>query len=64
MPGRTLPDGGQRAANGAAGKCTDSTPAEHGDMLDLIARSEELDRLRDVLEEARPFLSLSRPEPT
>jgi hypothetical protein len=32
-------------------------------MLDLIARSEGLDRLRDVLEEARSFLSLSRPEP-
>ena len=33
-------------------------------MLDLIARSEGLDRVRDVLEEARSFLSLSRPEPT
>ncbi len=33
-------------------------------MLDLIARSEGLDRERDVLEEARSFLSLPRPEPT
>jgi hypothetical protein len=64
QPGRTVPDGGPESGNGAAGKCTDSNPAEHGDMLDLIARSEGLDRLRDVLEEARSFLSLSRPEPT
>ena len=33
-------------------------------MLDLIAKSEGLDRLRDVLEEARSLLSLSRPEQT
>jgi hypothetical protein len=64
MPGRTLPDRGPESGNGAASKCTDSTTAEHGDMLDLIARSEGLDRLRDVLEEARSFLSLSRPEAT
>jgi len=63
MPGRTLPDGGQQR-QGAAAKRTDSTTAEHGDMLDLIARSEGLDRLRDVLEGARSLLSLSRPEQT
>ena len=63
MPGRSLltaPESG----SGAVGKCTDPTTGEHGDLLDLIARSEGLDRVRDVLEEARSFLSLSRPEPT
>jgi hypothetical protein len=55
---------GAEQRQGAAAGRTDSTTAEHGDMLDLIARSEGLDRLRDVLEEARSFLSLSRPEQT
>ena len=35
---------------------------EHGDLLDLIARARNLDRLGDVLDEARTFLSLPRPE--
>jgi hypothetical protein len=55
---------GPESGSGATGKCTDSTTGDHGDMLDLIARSEGLDRVRDVLEEARSLLSLSRPEPT
>ena len=36
---------------------------EHGDLLDLIALNRGLDRFRDVLAEARAFLSLPRPEP-
>ena len=55
---------GAKQRQGAAVKRTDSTTAGHGDMLDLIARSEGLDRLRDVPEEARSLLSLSRPEQT
>ena len=42
---------------------TDAATAEHGDLLDLIASNRGLDRFRDVLDEARSFLSLPRIEP-
>jgi hypothetical protein len=64
-PGRSLfvrltgPDRGK----GAAGKWTDAATGQHGDLLDLIALNQGLERLRDVLDEARSFLSLPRPEP-
>ena len=64
-PGRSLfvrligPDCGK----GAAGKWTDAATGQHGDLLDLIALNCELERLRDVLDEARSFLSLPRTEP-
>jgi hypothetical protein len=64
-PGRSLyvrltgPDCGK----GAAGKWTDAANGQHGDLLDLIALNRGLDHLRDVLDEARSFLSLPRPEP-
>ncbi len=57
---------GPEAGRGAAGKWTDAATGEHGDLLDLIARARGLDSLRDVLDEARRFLSLpapQRPEP-
>jgi hypothetical protein len=57
---------GPEAGRGAAGKWTDAATGEHGDLLDLIARARGLDSLRDVLDEARRFLSLPaprRPEP-
>jgi phage/plasmid primase-like uncharacterized protein len=63
-PGRSLfvrltgPDSGK----GSAGKWTDAATGQHGDLLDLIAMNRGLDRLRDVLDEARTFLSLPRPE--
>jgi hypothetical protein len=63
-PGRSLfvrlkgPDKGK----GAAGKWTDAATGEHGDLLDLIAMNRGLSHLRDVLEEARFFLSLPRAE--
>jgi hypothetical protein len=59
-PGRSLmvrltgPDSGK----GAAGHWTDFGSAEHGDLLDLIARTCRLHAFRDVLDEARRFLSL------
>lgn len=59
-PGRSLfvrlvgPDHGP----GAAGKWTDAATGEHGDLLDLIALNRGLNTLRDVLAEARLFLSL------
>jgi hypothetical protein len=65
-PGRSLyvrlkgPDNGK----GAVGKWTDAATGEHGDLLDLIARNRHLDRLRDVLDEARAFLSLPQPNPS
>jgi Toprim domain len=63
-PGRSLfvrltgPDSGK----GAAGKWTDAATGEHGDLLDLIALNRGLDRVRDVLDEARTFLRLPRAE--
>jgi hypothetical protein len=63
-PGRSLfvrlkgPDSGK----GAAGKWTDAATGEHGDLLDLIAMNRGLDRMRDVLDEARLFMSLPRPK--
>jgi hypothetical protein len=54
---------GTDSGPGAAGKWTDAATGEHGDLLDLIARNRGLDRLRDVLEEARAFLSLPRLDP-
>jgi hypothetical protein len=63
-PGRSLYvrlKGGE-SGPGAAGKWTDASTGEHGDLLDLIARARNLDHLGDVLDEARIFLSLPRPE--
>jgi Toprim domain len=49
---------GPESGKGAAGKWTDAATGEHGDLLDLIALSMGLDRLCDVLDEARAFLRL------
>ena len=53
---------GPESGKGAAGRWSDAASAEHGDLLDLIAAREHLTGLRDVLDEARRFLSLPRPE--
>jgi hypothetical protein len=59
-PGRSLmvrltgPDSGK----GACGRWVDFANGEGGDLLDLIARACRLPAFRDVLEEARRFLSL------
>jgi hypothetical protein len=42
---------------------TDFATGEHGDLLDVIARTCGLHAFRDVLEEARRFLSLPQPQP-
>ncbi len=52
---------GPERGKGAAGKWTDAATGEHGDLLDIIARAERLDRLPDVIAEARRFLA--RPSP-
>jgi hypothetical protein len=60
MPGRSLmvrltgPDSGK----GACGRWVDFANGERGDLLDLIARTCRLHTFRDVLDEARRFLSL------
>jgi len=64
-PGRSMfvrlsgPDSGR----GAAGHWTDAASAEHGDLLDVIRESCGLVEFRDVIDEARRFLSLPRAEP-
>jgi hypothetical protein len=55
---------GPEAGRGPAGKWTDAATGEHGDLLDLIARARGLDSMRDVLDEARRFLSLPAPQRT
>lgn len=52
------PHGGK----GAAGKWTDAATGEHGDLLDIIKESCGLVEFRDVLAEARRFLSLPQTE--
>jgi hypothetical protein len=54
---------GPELGPGAAGKWTDAATGEHGDLLDLIGLNRGLDRLADILDEARAFLALPRPEP-
>ena len=51
---------GPESGKGAAGKWTDAATGEHGDLLDLIAANRRLADFRDVLDEARRFLSLPR----
>ncbi len=64
-PGRSMfvrlsgPDSGR----GAAGHWTDAASAEHGDLLDVIRESCGFVEFRDVVDEARRFLSLPRAEP-
>jgi len=54
---------GPDTGKGAAGKWTDAATGDHGDLLDLIGKNLHLNRLRDVLDEARSFLSVPRPIP-
>lgn len=62
-PGRSLfvrlsgPDYGK----GAAGKFVDAATGEHGDLLDIIRETCRLREFRDVVDEARRFLSLRQP---
>lgn len=59
-PGRSLfvRLAGPESGKGAPGKWTDAATGQHGDLLDLIALNRGLDRLGDVLDEARAFLNL------
>jgi hypothetical protein len=55
----TGPDSGP----GACGHWVDFESGEYGDLLDVIARTCRRASFRDVLDEARRFLSLPQPEP-
>jgi hypothetical protein len=52
---------GPQYGPGAAGKWTDAATGEHGDLLDLIGRNRDLQRLGEAMDEARSFLALPRP---
>ncbi len=54
---------GPESGPGAAGHWTDAASSEHGDLLDVIRESCGFLGFRDVADEARRFLSLSRVEP-
>jgi hypothetical protein len=54
---------GGESGKGAAGKWTDSARGSYGDLLDVIRGSCGLVDFHDVMDEARRFLSLPRPEP-
>src|SRR5271166_7145315 len=54
---------GAESGKGAAGKWTDAATGDHGDLLDVICESCRLADFRDVVDEARRFLELPRPEP-
>jgi hypothetical protein len=54
---------GPASGAGAAGRWTDSASTEYGDLLDVIRESCGFVDFRDVVEEARRFLCLPRPEP-
>jgi hypothetical protein len=62
-PGRSMFVRLRETAKGPAGKWTDAATGEHGDLLDVIRESCGLIDFADVVEEARCFLSLPRPEP-
>jgi hypothetical protein len=55
---------GPERGKGAAGRWTDAATGQHGDLLDLIALNRGLDDFHDVLQEARVFLSMPRPQPS
>lgn len=54
---------GSNSGRGAAGKWTDGATGEHGDLLDVIRESCGLTDFKDVVDEARSFLSLPHPAP-
>jgi hypothetical protein len=62
-PGRSMFVRLYGSAKGPAGKWIDAASAEHGDLLDVIRESRGLRDFRDVVDEARRFLSMPRDEP-
>lgn len=62
-PGRSLFVRLNQSPKRPAGKWTDAATGEHGDLLDIIRTSCGLVDFRDVVEEARRFLNMPRPDP-
>ncbi|KRQ17165.1 DUF7146 domain-containing protein [Bradyrhizobium manausense] len=62
-PGRSMFVRLKESAKGPAGKWTDAATSEHGDLLDVIRESCGFVDFKDVVSEARSFLSMPRPEP-
>ncbi|MHA7775993.1 DUF7146 domain-containing protein [Roseibium sp. M-1] len=60
-PGRSMFVRLHQTARGPAGKWSDAATGEHGDLLDVIRETLGLTDFKDVVEEARRFLSLPRP---
>ena len=54
---------GPESGKGPAGKWTDASTGEHGDLLDVIRETLGLIDFKDVADEARRFLALPHPEP-
>lgn len=54
---------GPESGKGAAGKWTDAATGEHGDLLDLIRESCGLVDFKDIVDEARAFLSMQPSDP-
>ncbi|MEF2074440.1 DUF7146 domain-containing protein [Consotaella aegiceratis] len=54
---------GPDSGPGAAGHWTDAATGEHGDLLDVIRESCGLADFKDILAEARRFLTLPEPKP-
>src|SRR5436305_3120914 len=61
-PGRSMFVRLKDSPKGPAGKWTDAATGEHGDLLDVIRESLALRDFREVAEEARRFLKLTRSE--
>jgi hypothetical protein len=51
------------SAKGPAGKWSDAATGEHGDLLDVIRENCSLVDFKDVVDEARTFLSMPPSEP-
>ncbi|WP_048859574.1 DUF7146 domain-containing protein [Acidisphaera rubrifaciens] len=60
-PGRSMFVRLRETAKGPPGKWTDAATGEHGDLLDIILESRSLTDFKDVVDEARAFLSLPQP---
>jgi len=55
---------GPEFGKGAAGKWTDAATAEHGDLLDIIAKRSGLSHFPDIVDEAYRFLGSSAAVPS
>ena len=54
---------GGDSGKGAAGKWTDASTSDHGDLLDVIRERCGLVDFSDIADEARRFLAMPKPEP-